>query len=458
VTPDDGMLASPYRSVRTARPKEDAPWPGLLAREAGGTMRHLVDVEVLGPSWGGWDAAPDGHVLAPIDIARRRDGHDVVLPVCVERLDEFLRRRAARLPLTPGEAVTLGVSLLRGCAQLVTAPETTGEWWLDDAGRPLLATDTSARRAIKAAVEAMADLDVGTPLQRTWDTALRALTADRVSANELAAVEDALFALAVPEPLSTTSLAPRPAADVGVAPRVVPPVETVQPPRSLWQNLVVGVDDDLADTVSRTTTAVWRRLRSAGASAGVARPRRRRTPWLVGGTVAAAVLVAGALWPASGPATADGAGGGRTPTPAITQTGTATGTGGAANVGADGATGPDDGVGPEDASGPDDAAAPADDLGAVAGALLEARLACAGASACLGEVLVDPAAAPATGGAIDLDAAARTVTLLDDFGDLAVLRVDAVDAGAVSQLVVILRRDDKWLLRDVHDVAQQPEG
>jgi hypothetical protein len=69
-------------------------------------------------------------------------------------------------------------------------------------------------------------------------------------------------------------------------------------------------------------------------------------------------------------------------------------------------------------------------------------------------VVVD--AAPLTGGAVDRRATGRTVTLLDDFGDIAVLRVDASDASIPSQMVVILRRDEKWLLRDVSDVAQQP--
>ncbi|GAA5198069.1 hypothetical protein [Microbacterium jejuense] len=441
MTPDDGLLASPYRSVRTVRAKDDAPWPGVLVREVDGAMRHLVDVQDLGPSWTGWDAASGGHVLTPLDIARRRDGHDVVLPVCVERLDDFLRRRANRLPLTAGEAVTLGVSLLRGCAQLVSAPQTTGEWWLDDAGRPLLATDASPRRAFEATAEAMAGLDVDGPLQRTWATALRALTAERVSVHELTAAEDALFALAVPEPLSTTSLAPRAVVDIGGGQRADRTVMAEPPARSLWQNLLVGVDDDLADTVSRTTTAVWRRLRGGGAR-GASTPGRRRAPWLVGGAVAAAVLAAGALWPGGGPATADGAGG-MDPTPTATTL--------IADTGAPEGT-------PAAEEGADDAVAQPGDLAAVAAALLDARVACAGESGCLADVLVDPATAPAGGGVIDRAAAERTVTLLDDFGDLAVLRVDAVDAREVPQLMVILRRDEKWLLRDVNDVAQQPEG
>ncbi|WP_106813968.1 hypothetical protein [Microbacterium timonense] len=68
---------------------------------------------------------------------------------------------------------------------------------------------------------------------------------------------------------------------------------------------------------------------------------------------------------------------------------------------------------------------------------------------------VDPTALPA-GGVIDLATQERTVTLLDDFGDLAVLRVEAASGQAAAQLVVIVRENDEWLLRDVHDVAQQP--
>ena len=60
-----------------------------------------------------------------------------------------------------------------------------------------------------------------------------------------------------------------------------------------------------------------------------------------------------------------------------------------------------------------------------------------------------------TAGPIDAPREERTIALLDHFGGVAVLRVDAAD-GAATQLVVIERRDDEWLLRDVHDAAQQP--
>ena len=449
MTSDDSLLGAPYRPVRTVRAREDAPWPGVLVREVGGAMRLLVDVDEFGPQWSGWDAAPDGHILAPVDLARRRDGHDVVLPVCVERLDDFLRRRAARLSLTAGEAVTLGVSLVRGCAQLAAAPQTTGEWWLDDGGRPLLATDAATRRALDATAEAMASLELPPALQRTWDTALRAVTADRLSVHDLMAVEDALFALATPEPLSTTSLSttglePRPAAEAATAVRAERPLaEPEAASRSVWQTLLHGVDADLGDTVSQATTAVWRRFSGRRATTASGTGSRRR-PWIVGGAVAAAVLAAGALWPAGGPATADG----NAPMPA----------GPSPTASPSGESGGDASAGTHDAGSP---APPSDpepaDPATLTAALLDARTACAGEARCLAEVVIDPAAIRASGGAVDLVADARTVTLLDDFGDVAVLRVDAVDGGVAPQLVVIMRTDEKWLLRDVHDVAQQPE-
>ncbi|MFB7885317.1 hypothetical protein [Microbacterium sp. NPDC056057] len=436
MTTVDGSLGSTYRAIRAVRAREDGPWPGILVRTAGGDACMLVDADVLGPHWRGWDAAPDGHVLAPADIVRRVDGHDAVLPVCSERLEDFVRRRAARMPLSLGEAVTLGVSVLRGCSQVAGTPDIEGDWWLDDAGRPVLATDVSARRVFEASAAVLEGVGVDPPAQRTWQTALRAVTAERVSVHELEAAEEALFALAEAEPLSTVSLRPRSASDgvarahEGTHRAADGPHEPA--PRSMWQTLVAGVDDELSDTVSRATTAVWRRLRRAG---DAPRTGVRRAPWLVGGAVAVAVLAGGALWPtASGVATDARPGASPTATP-----------GSAASV-------PD--ASPSATPGSDSPPGAPADLALLTGELLDARIACGGDASCLTTVTVD--GAPLSGGAVDRSAAERTVTLLDDFGDIAVVRVDANDGSAPSQMVVILRRDEKWLLRDVSDVAQQP--
>ncbi|WP_203579491.1 hypothetical protein [Microbacterium hibisci] len=453
MTTDDTALGRPYREIRSVRAREDGPWAGLLVRTSGGA-RVLVDAETVGPDWAGWDAPADGHVLAPLDVARHPAGHHVVLPVCTERVEDFVRRRAGRMPLSLGEAVTLAVSLLRGCGQLALAPETQGEWWLDDSGRPVLATDAASRRARDEAASVLNLVAVEPHAQRTWGTALRALEAERLSVHELTAAEEALFAIATPEPLSTVILSPRSASESAAgteaAARTSSSHAADPAPSSMWRALIAGVDDDLADTVSRATTAVWRGLRRRESPA--AERRRRRAPWLVGGTVAAAVLTGGALWPAAGGvATED------SPAASV-QTGAEPPASRAAPTGEAESDAPSD----TDATAPSAEAeseassggeAPTD-LARVTEALLDVRLACAADAACLTGVVVDPAAlAP---GAVDLPAAQRTVTLLDEFGDLAVLRLDPQDASSTPQMIVILLRDGKWLLRDVYDVAQQP--
>ncbi len=443
MTSDQGALGGSYRVIRAVRARDDGPWPGALVRTESGESFVLVGADVVGADWFGWDAAPDGHVLAPVDVARRADGHAAVLPVCAERLEEFIRRRAARMPFSAGEAVTLGVSVLRGCAEIASLPDTTGEWWLDEAGRPVLATDTAPGRAREAAASLLESVAVDARLQRAWAAALRAIVAERVSVHELEAAEEALFAVARAEPLSRVSLGPRSAAD-GVA-RLQAQERRADDdarsayepaPRSLWHGLIAGVDDDLSDAVSRATTAVWRRLRQGE---GPKRARSRRAPWLVGGAVAAAVLTGGALWPtASGGASDE-------PAPAATP-----------QISASPTTPPSaDPAGPAAAGdgGGKDAAAPAD-LAAIAAALLTERSSCGDDETCLASIMVSPQTRFA--GAVELSASDRTVTLLDDFGDLAVVRVDARDGAQPSQLVFIRRTNEEWLLRDVTDVAQQP--
>ena len=94
------------------------------------------------------------------------------------------------------------------------------------------------------------------------------------------------------------------------------------------------------------------------------------------------------------------------------------------------------------------------DLAVIAADLLSARTECASDQACL-EQVIEVVDAPFPGGVVDLAAADRTVTLLDEFGGAAVLRVEASASPASPQLVVIVRTGDRWLLRDVYDVPEQ---
>ncbi len=422
----------PYRSVRRISAGADGPWDGMLTWLETGERRVLVDAGVLGERWRGWDAAPEGHVLAPVDIARRRDGHDAVLPVCAERVREFLARRVDQAPIAPGEAVTLGVSVLRCCAELASHPDVTGEWWLTDSAKPVFATDAADTTAIDASADLLTALAAAMP-HGAWEHARDAVTGARRSPGDLARAEDALFLIAPAAPLRVDAVGPRTARDLAsFGEQRAYRDEPVVAAAPLWSGLVRHVDADLADVVSRTTTSLWRRARNSGA-------RRRGMAWAVGGVAASVVLLGGFLWPAPG----GGAATAEPPTvpwapsePAAEPSSTAP-------------------AKPETTVGAVSGSPAATDVASVAQSLLTMRQACGADTACLAALQLDPAT-PFGHGAIDLPPSELVVTTLDDFGGLAVVRVDVSDGSMGSQLVVIVRRNDEWLLRDVHDVAQQP--
>jgi hypothetical protein len=433
VTSDaDRRLLQPFRPVRRM-PAGDVPWSGMLVRLESGESLVLVDAGDVPQDWSGWRAAPDGHVLGAVDIVRHGGGHSVALPLSTERVEDFLTRRlASRVPLSAGELVTLAVSLVRGIGSLDSAAPTTGEWWLTDAGRPVIATETSTLDAPTHTADLLRGMATGTPSDEILLAAAEAVGAPRRSSHELRLVEERLFAAASPEPLVTSLLGPRFARDAFAFDRETVAVERDDAPSSWVDMLARNVDADLADAVSRVTTGVWRRVRSGGPSS--------RRPWLLAAATAAVLVTAGLLWPtdAGGPATADVkpnptaslASGSRTPT-ADAPTATPAPT---ASRAAPGAT-------PEG-------------LVDVTNRLLLERTACAGDRECLGGVMLDPATA-FDAGPIDLEPAERTITLLDDFGGVAVLRVDAAGSAKASQLVVVMLDGDRWLLRDVH-TAKQP--
>jgi hypothetical protein len=313
-----------------------------------------------------------------------------------------------------------------------------------------LVTDVAPGTARDATIAVLTHLRAharGAHAAAVWREAVETLSGVRVTPHDLVHLEDAAFGLAAPEPLIMTETAPRRVRDIEAVGAAGPRSESDAPHGALWHAVARHIDVDLADAVSRVTTRIWRRVRSDGS------PRRAgRAPWLVGAGTAAAVLAAGLLWPAGGGvATADA--------PGLEQTSRADESG-AAPTSHTPTPSPDRPGASEDlAFEPGSGAQPGDsaerDITAIADELLERRRACGAESACLGETQLDPAAA-LTGGAIDLARPERRVVLLDDFGGAAVLRIDPVDTTVSSQLVVIVRLNDEWLLRDVHDVAQQP--
>lgn len=421
---DDTRLLGGFPTIRRVTARE-SPWPGRLLRTPGGATTLAVDAAALPPSWVGWTADPDGHLLGAIDVLRTTTGQAALLEPCTERLSDFLARRESTLtPLTAGEVITLAVSALRARGELASRSAESGEWWLTDAGRPVLAVGVGATAAVSATrdllLAAARSSDQHLPL---LDTAAVAVSAERITTHELEEIETALFAAARPSPLQTamessTAATPRRVARSRAADTAAPGAHS--PLRALMSH----VDADLADAVSRVTTAIWRRSRAPGPPGA-----SRRRLVVVAGAIAALVVGVGLLWPSG-----------------VDESETTAPTGGPSAYSSPAASAS---AAARPTSSPSPASATSESR---VDDLLRARSACQADTACLSDVQEDPGAV-FDAGPIDAAAADRTITMLDDFGGAAVVRVDA-DGG--SQLVVIVQRAEQWLLRDVHDVAEQP--
>ncbi len=453
-TPGEERLQRGYRTLRRVTGGTEAPWTGAIVATNDGESGVLVDVALLPDGWKGWDAAPSGHLLSPLDVVRRADGHDVLLPVCTERVIDLLeRRRARRTPPSAGEAVTLCVSLLRGLAETEghDSSTTKGTWWVTDAGRPVLATDTGEGSARDCTVELLMGLSADVPaLVLPLAEAIAAARRGSLT-RELDRVEPAIFDVAAPQALATTVLTSASLGGAVFAPAAaravagdsnIDLVGDASPPREGWTtSMLRHIDADWADVLSRATTAVWRGLRERRPRAG------HRRPLLAATAVAGVILVSGLMWPVGDekPAPADADAGASSSAAPVTSSDTDSDTDTAASESASMSTA----TAPGDAT---DTGAPAD-LAIVAADLLTRRSDCVDDAACLGHVVQTPSGA-LPGGVIDLPTSARTVVLVDDLGGLAVLRAEAIDGSFPSQLVVIVRRNERCLQRDAYEVTQ----
>ncbi|WPR87973.1 hypothetical protein [Microbacterium rhizosphaerae] len=440
----------------------ESPWPGMLVRDAGGDSRLLVDAAAV-DGFAGWDADPAGHVLAPLDVVRRRDGHDLLLPACSERLDAFLaRRRDRRVPPTSGERVTIAISLLRGLHEAhERTAEPCGTWWLTTDGRPVIALATTETQAADSAsactARLLSGLSVGAEdrLGRVLARAAARSEHPRALAREADELEADLFACAAPEPLATAGVVP-----AGERPslRVADELEVEESPTEdagLWARITPLVDAGLADAASQVLSSLWRRFRRAGEAPPRGRAgRKKRGPVLLAGATVAVVVGIGMVWP-GGPASPAQAGADRP----------------AASVRAIEHPGTEPMSGP--APSPSTLAEEPADIARVVDALLTKRSTCGADETCLSAVQEDPRRRFARGAA-DLETGQRRITLLDSFGGAAVAKVEAAgsdqnagepvlstDAGAPAaeaagaQLVVVVRDGDRWLLRDVYGAQQQ---
>lgn len=489
------LLPEAHRVVRLLDPSE-GPFAGALVTCGDGVAVRVDSVSIAG--WAAWSFAGAEHVAGPIDVMRRADGHDALLPWCTDRVLGFLVRRSALdSALSSGECSTLVVSLLRGLDELgVAGGAQTGVWWLTDRGRPIfvIGDGDDARAAAAQVLERLAegcrDKALLRLLAAVQQGLAKAMTQPRVPRPLLEGWERELLAIAAPRPLITESQAPAAARDLAraaasadlrvtparavrradrrsVALRESPFRRDRRAPRRPGRR---DLRTRARESIRAVSGALLSRVRSARANSDAARVRsharrpegggrasRRRPAFIVAGVAASVVLAGGLLWPGGG--TAGSADAVRDPSRAE-------------SVDPDGGAEPRE----EDSGGeraaveedpaPEPSPSTSDDRPVAAAAVLLLSVAecveaddlvCAGAVAPGSEAVIEVLAIYSERGD------EPQLELVDEYGDVAVIRVGAAggtrEAKAAAEpmrVLVLVRHDEKWLVRDVYDVADQP--
>ena len=439
------LVAGVHRSIRSLAPGE-GPWRGTLV-----TDRDDVAV------WCEIDGAADeidwrftgaAHVAAPTDIARSANGHGALLPWCTTRVTTFLARRTAgAAALDPGEWGTLVLSLLRGLREVAERadPAFAGQWWLTDTGRPLCVpggtttardgaveilgvaqaacSDRALRRILLGIQESVAEAMPTGARVRGWERELLDFAAPRalrLDENPLQAAPDVSVAQ-LRTAGSESPLRRRRVRSEGT------PLRSVLEQASSWGTALIGrlrrpKGSQASSTRGRDTTKT-------------ARPRGRMI--LVAAATAAAVLGVGLLWPGDEPAptqAAQSALDDAPPRPAATPV-----------------TSPSPGDEPDAAA---EVAASAEDPVVAAEAVLAALDECAAASdeSCAAGIARGSSAR--TADVLRSDAAGEPA-LVDDYGDLAVIKVGT--PAVREQMLVLVRQNQRWLVRPGFELAGQPQ-
>lgn len=434
----DLLVPGAHRRIRTLADGE-GPWHGVLV--AAGERVLLWRDAGEGAAGIDWRFVGAEHVAAPLDVARTVDGHGALMPWCTMRLAVFLTRRiTAGAPLEAGEWSTLVASLLRGLREIVERSDADlgGEWWITREGRPLC-VPAPGRPAGEAAVDVLALAEEGCRergLRRLVASIRDALSEGAPTAVRVASWEQELFAFAAPRPLRLDAHAPERVR--GSVAEEIRPVGLDLPPRRVrsrtgfGQHVAAGIEamraraGDLRARIPRVRTGSGR--------------RPRRAALLVAAGAVAAVLGVG-LWPAEGESVSEAA---------VPE---------ASPAAPEGSAPPDDGIEqPETAPPSSDAESdPESDPGdpvVAAGDLLAALDACVDAGDETCPAAIAPASSADAAKILRSDAAGEPV-LVDDYGDLAVIRLGGAESA--EQMLVLVRQDGRWLVRDAYDVADQPE-
>lgn len=453
-TADPFMIAfTPLRRV-TAR---ESPYAGTLVRSPAG-VHLLIDPEQVPPAELFWSPQEDTHVLRAIDVvhmgtARSDAAPGALVEACREPLETYLDLRdGAGAPITAPECATIMISLLRGVNEVRAAvrKDRGGVWWLSSSARPVLALIPDAEPARESAcriLNRLAPADPHAPALR--DAIMAVLRGDDVRAGDIDSCERAVFEWVEPGPLRPSPDI-RPAARLASAGPTPTPLSVPTPSLAhalaaasvqtrseadvpvphepgVFDRLVRGGDGRWQEALAEVAASARGTMRSLRRSAAAARPGGRGR-LVVAALAVGAVLAVGVavLAPNDGTAQEQVPSGGKA-------------TGDSAPAAA--------------ATAVPDADAGEPDLPRTAAVIMDAVSTCAGDSACVQTVAERPDLAPSTGAAT-APAGQRKLELVDEYGDVAVIRAEA--DGYPSQLVVIARHDDRWLLREVLDLTQQP--
>lgn len=483
--PETNMLVPGAHRVIRLLGADEGPYKGVLVTDRD-SVAVMTDADALS-GWAGWGHAGDEHVAGPVDLVRRADGHDVLLPWCTERITVFLgRREAAAETLSAGEVSTLVGSLLRGLGELghSSAAVEGGEWWLTDDGRPLFVIGAGEDARLGAAT--LIDLVHRATVDRTSARVLAAIRdglrrgSDRPGAphRQLQLWETELFSIAAPRPLRRDAHAPERVRDIEMARSLrAAPIESRRDARATARGVarrdresahggIVAVTAPLRrallQIVARWMKLAGPRTRAHRASASVrglanaeredavGAPSRSGRRYLVAGAAAALILTGGLLWPGEAPAMDR----------EVADT-SADAAAGAAEAGS-GATASPAEIPPDAVS----EGTALDDPVLAAPRLLAAIRQCAdaGDDAC-GEAVAPGSTAVNDVGSAQSDGvgeAQEEFALVDEYGDVAVVRITTTAGGVADspstteRMLVLVNLEDEWLVRDAYDVADQP--
>ena len=451
------LIPGAHRLIRSVDEK-DGPFAGALVTYED-SVAVCVSADQLA-DWPGWAYSDAEHVCGVLDVRRRPDGQDALLPWCTCRVEAFLgRRQTADAPLHAGELGTLVVSVVRGVRELGEQDsEITGDWWLTGDGRPLFVHGEggAARARTASLVERSAQHTSDRATIRILHDVVAALRRPRHHIEEEQRWEQELFAIAAPRALRLDVFAPERVGAVS-AQRMTTHVPAAAEGRATRRQMRADTRTDrfhrlTALTRDRAEGLIARlpRRKDSATKAATAeqrgKPSRRRSI-LFAGSLGATVLIIGLMWPSNG--TEDDAeassGFSRVAESVHEETAQEAATSSEAAEG-DGAEATTQEAAQEDV---EVMAALPSVLGALQKCVDDGDATCSGA-------VTEGAGIPSEGLVI-IGPDASSAVLVEDYGDVAVVRLTPAASAGVEQMLVLERQNELWLLRDVYDVAKQPE-